>query len=47
MPSDALDKIRFISVQNPEYLGSVPDLEIMIDFDFEGKTFQSLILVLE
>jgi HSP90 family molecular chaperone len=36
--SDALDKIRFISVQNPEYLGSVPDLEIMIDFDFEGKT---------
>ncbi len=36
--SDALDKIRFISVQNPEYLGNVPDMEIMIDFDFEEKT---------
>jgi heat shock protein beta len=36
--SDALDKIRFISVQNPEYLGNVPEMEIMIDFDFEEKT---------
>lgn len=36
--SDALDKVRFVSVQNPEFLGSVPQLEIMIDFDFEGKT---------
>ena len=36
--SDALDKVRFIALQNPEFLGSVPDLEIMIDFDFEQKT---------
>jgi len=36
--SDALDKVRFISVQNPEFLGNVPDLEIMIDFDHDAKT---------
>jgi heat shock protein 90kDa beta len=36
--SDALDKIRFISVQNPEYLGGVPELEIKIDFDYDAKT---------
>lgn len=36
--SDALDKVRFVSVQNPEFLGSVPQLEIMIDFDFDSKT---------
>lgn len=36
--SDALDKVRFVSVQNPEYLGNVPQLEIMIDFDFDAKT---------
>jgi heat shock protein beta len=36
--SDALDKVRFVSVQNPEYLGSVSQLEIMIDFDFDAKT---------
>ena len=36
--SDALDKVRFVSVQNPEFLGSVPQLEIMIDFDYEQKT---------
>ena len=36
--SDALDKVRFISVQNPEFLGSVPQLEVMIDFDFDQKT---------
>mmetsp|Transcript_9725 Transcript_9725/g.9430 ORF Transcript_9725/g.9430 Transcript_9725/m.9430 type:complete len:256 (-) Transcript_9725:1951-2718(-) len=36
--SDALDKVRFIAVQNPEFLGSVPELEILIDFDFEQKT---------
>jgi heat shock protein beta len=36
--SDALDKVRFVSVQNPEYLGNVPQLEIMIDFDYEAKT---------
>ena len=36
--SDALDKVRFISIQNPEYLGDHPDLEIRIDFDHEAKT---------
>lgn len=36
--SDALDKVRFVSVQNPEFLGSVPQLEIMLDFDYEAKT---------
>ena len=36
--SDALDKVRFISVQNPEYLGDKEDLEIMIDFDNDAKT---------
>jgi len=36
--SDALDKVRFISVQNPEYLGDKEDLEILIDFDHDAKT---------
>jgi HSP90 family molecular chaperone len=36
--SDSLDKIRFISVQNPEYLGDYPEMEIKIDFDNEAKT---------
>lgn len=36
--SDALDKVRFIAVQQPEFLGNTPDLEIRIDFDFEAKT---------
>lgn len=36
--SDALDKVRFVSVQNPEFLGSVPQLEVMLDFDYEQKT---------
>ena len=36
--SDALDKMRFIAVQNPEQLGDYPELEIKIDFDNEAKT---------
>lgn len=36
--SDALDKMRFISLQNPEYLGNNPELEVMIDFDYDAKT---------
>ena len=36
--SDALDKVRFISVQDPEYLGNTPEMEIKIDFDFDEKT---------
>ena len=36
--SDALDKLRFISVQNPNFLGDKPELEIKIDFDHDAKT---------
>jgi heat shock protein 90kDa beta len=36
--SDALDKVRFVALQNPEFLGNTPQLEIMIDFDFDAKT---------
>merc|ERR1719266_1114590 len=36
--SDALDKVRFITVQDPDYLGNTPELEIKIDFDYEAKT---------
>ena len=36
--SDSLDKVRFITVQNPEYVGELKDLEIKIDFDNEAKT---------
>ena len=36
--SDALDKVRFISISNPEYLGDTPDLEVKIDFDHDAKT---------
>ena len=33
--SDALDKARFLSVKEPEYLGETPTLEIKIDFDYD------------
>jgi len=36
--SDALDKVRFIALSNPDYLGDKQDLEIKIDFDHESKT---------
>ena len=36
--SDALDKVRFIALQNPEFLGSNQKLEILIDFDYDAKT---------
>jgi len=36
--SDALDKVRFVSVTDPEMLGDVPEMEIKIDFDNEAKT---------
>jgi len=36
--SDALDKIRFLSVSNPSLLGENKDLEIRVDFDKEAKT---------
>ena len=36
--SDSLDKVRFIAVSDPEYLGNTPELEIKIDFDYDAKT---------
>jgi heat shock protein 90kDa beta len=36
--SDALDKVRFISVQDPDFLGETPEMEIRIDFDYDAKT---------
>jgi heat shock protein beta len=36
--SDALDKMRFIAVSHPEELGDTPELEVLIDFDYEQKT---------
>jgi len=36
--SDALDKARFLSVKDSDYLGNMPELEIKIDFDVEAKT---------
>ena len=36
--SDALDKVRFIALQNPEYMGEHTDLEIRVDFDTDAKT---------
>jgi len=36
--SDALDKVRFVSVTQPEFLGNTPNLEVKIDFDFDAKT---------
>jgi heat shock protein beta len=36
--SDALDKVRFISVQDPDFLGDTPEMEIRIDFDYDAKT---------
>lgn len=36
--SDALDKVRFVSVLEPEYLGEVTKLEVKIDFDDKERT---------
>lgn len=36
--SDALDKIRFLSVTKPELLGDTKDLEVKVDYDPEAKT---------
>ena len=36
--SDALDKLRFLSVTKPELLGDKPELEVQIDYDPELKT---------
>ena len=36
--SDALDKIRFLSVSNPDMLGEKTDLEIRVEYDKDAKT---------
>ncbi|KAL3817164.1 hypothetical protein ACHAXA_006164 [Cyclostephanos tholiformis] len=36
--SDALDKIRFLSVTKPELLGETKELEIKVDYDPDNKT---------
>merc|ERR1711918_56368 len=36
--ADALEKTRFLSVQDEAYLGETKDLEIKIEFDSEAKT---------
>ena len=36
--SDALDKIRFLSVTKPELLGNTPDLEVKVEYDPDAKT---------
>jgi heat shock protein beta len=36
--SDALDKVRFLSVQDPSILGDKKDLEIRIKFDKDART---------
>lgn len=36
--SDALDKIRFLSVTKPEMLGDTTELEVKIEYDPEAKT---------
>jgi heat shock protein beta len=36
--ADALEKVRFLSVQDETYLGETKDLEVKIEFDNEAKT---------
>ena len=36
--SDALDKARFLSVQNSDFLGENTAMEIKIDYDYDAKT---------
>jgi heat shock protein beta len=36
--SDALDKIRFLSLKDPELLGALKNLKIMIEYNKEDKT---------
>lgn len=36
--SDALDKMRFLSVADPEALGDQTELAIRIEYDNEAKT---------
>jgi heat shock protein beta len=36
--SDALDKARFLSVKNSDFLGENAELDIKIDYDYDAKT---------
>jgi len=36
--SDALDKVRFRAINEPDSLGDVKDMEIRIEYDEEAKT---------
>merc|ERR1719155_443847 len=36
--SDALDKVRFLSLSDPEVMGETKDLEVRISFDDEERT---------
>ena len=36
--SDALDKVRFRAINDPESLGDVKEMEIRLEFDEEAKT---------
>ena len=40
--SDALDKVRFLAVQDKDYLGDVTDLQIKIHVDKENKVIFAL-----
>lgn len=37
--SDACDKVRFLAIQNRDYLGETRDLEIRIEYDNKAQTF--------
>lgn len=37
--SDACDKVRFLSIQNQNYLGEKKDLDVRVEFDSNAKTF--------
>jgi len=36
--SDALDKVRFRAINDPDSLGDVKEMEIRLEFDEEAKT---------
>jgi HSP90 family molecular chaperone len=38
--SDALDKIRFLAIKEPDLLGSETELEIKVQFDPDQKTLE-------
>ena len=36
--SDALDKVRFRAINDPDSLGDIKEMEIRLEFDEEAKT---------